>query len=342
LVLRTLSFEGFMIIVRSPLRISFAGGGTDLRAYYQDHPGAVCSMAINKYVYVTINNLSTFFPHRFRIAYSQTELTQDVSSIKHPIVKAALKMLPAFRGGIDISVMSDVPAGTGLGSSSTFTVSLLHALCAFQNKLTSKEELARNACQIEIDHLKEPIGKQDQYAAAFGGINLFHFNSNEQVEVQPIPLSSEAKQTLLDRLLLFYLGNNRQASEILKTHTANIPNKQSELLEMKEQALQVAQILTQPNDPNDYDELGKLLKRGWMLKKSLAPEVTNSEVDQAMEHALESGAIGGKLLGAGKTGFLLLYVPPNKKTAVRNALSIYKEVFFQPDELGSTLLYYTN
>ena len=204
-----------MIIVRSPLRISFAGGGTDMRGYYKEGYGAVCSMSINKYVYVTVNNLSAYFPHRLRIAYSQTELVQDAISIKHPIVREALKALN-IRGGLDINVMSDIPARTGMGSSSTFTVGLLHALHSFCNELVLKEEIAREASRLEIEVLNEPIGKQDQYAAAFGGLNLFRFYADERVACEPIPLSQETLEKLLQHLMLFFVGGSRNASSILK------------------------------------------------------------------------------------------------------------------------------
>lgn len=327
-----------MIIVRSPLRISFAGGGTDMRDYYREEFGAVCSMAINKYVYVTINNLSTYFPHRFRIAYSQTELVQDAHAIKHPIVRESFKSMNVH-GGIDINVMADIPAGTGMGSSSCFTVSLLHALHAFQHKLANKEHLAREASSLEIDVLKEPIGKQDQYAAAFGGINLFRFNANEQVGVEPLPMSEETRQRLVGNLMMFYLGGNRQASAILKDQTSNIGVNRAFLDKMRDQALEAAQILT---GARPLDDLGKLLYEGWALKKKLANGITNPEVDQALEMALDAGALGGKLLGAGGTGFLLFYVPKDRQDKVRRVLENYTEVHFQVDDLGSTLLYYGN
>jgi len=325
-----------MIIVRSPLRISFAGGGTDIRDYYQHGYGAVCSMAINKYVYVTVNNLSAYFPHRFRVAYSQTELVQDVASIKHPIVREALSKIP-LSGGIDVNVMADIPAGTGMGSSSTFTVSLLHALHSYENKLVSKEVLAREASHLEIDVLKEPIGKQDQFAAAFGGINLFRFHPNEQVSVEPLPMAAESKERLVSHLMMFYLGGNRQASKILAEQSSKSVSNRGCLDQMRDQALRAARILT---GEEPLEELGKLLLEGWLLKKRLAEGITNSEVDLVIEKALKAGAVGGKLLGAGGTGFLLFYVPPSSHDAVRVALSNYAEVHFDVDDLGSTLLYY--
>ncbi|MEW6058134.1 MAG: GHMP kinase [Bdellovibrionota bacterium] len=325
-----------MIIVRSPLRISFAGGGTDIPDYYRQGSGAVCSMAINKYVYVTINNLATYFPHRFRISYSQTELTQDATSVKHPIVREALKAMN-FNGGIDINVMADIPAGTGMGSSSAFTVSLLHALHAYRNELVAKEHLAREASRLEIEVLKEPIGKQDQYAAAFGGINFYRFDANEQVSVEPIPMSLEQRQKLMSHLMMFYLGGNREASKILKDQSSNLQVNRADLDRMRDQALQVAQILS---GARPLEELGTVLQEGWLLKKNLAKGITNSNVDSTMERALAAGAKGGKLLGAGGTGFLLFYVAPENHQAVRKALEGYAEVHFQVDDMGSTLLYY--
>ncbi len=326
-----------MIIVRSPHRISLAGGGTDLPDFYTNNQfGAVCSFAINRYVYVTINNLADYFPHRLRIAYSQTELTQDVQSIKHPIVREAMK-LKKLSGGIDINVMSDIPAGTGMGSSSSFTVCLLHAFNAFQNQLVSKEKIADEACRLEIEMLKEPIGKQDQYAAAFGGIHLYKFNSDGTTFVEPIPMSSENKKNLIDHFMLFYLGGNRASNSILKEQNLNTNKNTEALLEMRAQAIEVAQILT---SKPPYDSLGKLLKKGWDLKKTLAGGISNSDVDVAMQTAIDHGAIGGKLLGAGGTGFLLCYVKPENQASVRKALHMYKEIEFDVDPMGSTLLYY--
>lgn len=325
-----------MIIVRSPLRISFAGGGTDIKEYYSNGFGAVCSMAINKYVYVTVNDLATYFPHRFRIAYSQTELVQDAHSIKHPIVREALESMK-IHGGIDVNVMADIPAGTGMGSSSTFTVSLLHALHAFQNKLVSKEHLAAEASRLEIDILKEPIGKQDQYAAAFGGINLFKFHKNEQVSIEPLPMSKSSREELNGNLMMFYLGGNRNASAILKTQSSNLEANRAYLDQMRDQAIKAAEILSGRYPLRD---LGQLLLDGWKLKRGLAAGITNSDIDQAIEKALDAGALGGKLLGAGGTGFLLFFVPQDRQQAVRRTLESYAEVHFELDDLGSTLLYY--
>ena len=326
-----------MIIVRSPLRISLAGGGTDLRSFYKEKAGSVCSFAINKYVYVTVNNLSTFFPHRYRVSYSQTELTQNSESIKHPIVREALKFLDLQNGGIDINVMADIPAGTGMGSSSAFTVSLLHALHAMKGELVSKEVLAQEACYLEMDKLQEPIGKQDQYAASFGGLNLVRFFSNEQVEVRPLPVSELRKEEMLDHFLLFYMGGNRSASEILKEQTQNSKSNYSFLEKMSAQSDEVAKLIC---SKSSILEVGKLLNEGWNLKKNLASGVSNSTIDECMEKALKAGATGGKLLGAGGTGFLFFITTPEKKDSVRSALHFLSEVPFQFDSMGTSILYF--
>lgn len=338
-----------MIIVRSPLRISLAGGGTDLQKYYQTGLGAVCSFAINKYVYVTVNNLSSYFPHRLRVAYSQTELVQEVSNIKHPIVKAALEEMK-ITGGIDVNVMADIPAGTGMGSSSAFTVGLLQALYAFKQKLVDKERLASEACRLEIELLKEPIGKQDQYAAAFGGINLIRFHANERVEVEPLPLNAAFERFFLNHMMLFYLGGSRSAGDILKVQSANIANHLAQLDEMKTQAITTAEILLKSaralNQGGEsaafleLHELGPVLQRGWALKRSLASDISNQKIDEVMQKAYSAGAFGGKLLGAGGQGFVLLFVPPEKRTSVGSALTEYREVEIGMDHMGSTLLYY--
>ncbi len=326
-----------MIIVRSPHRISLAGGGSDLPEFFQKHEfGAVCNFSINRYVYVTINNLADYFPHRIRIAYSQTELTQDVDSIKHPIVREALKMLK-LSGGIDINVMSDIPAGTGMGSSSAFTVSLLHALNAFKNQLISKEKLAQEACRLEIDLLNEPYGKQDQYVAAFGGINLFRFNADGSASIEPIPMAQENKKNLLDHLMLFYLGGNRAGAAILKEQNSNTLKNIDSLKEIRSQAIEVAQILA---GKPPFDSLGKLLKKGWDLKKSLAGSISNAGVDLTIHKAVDAGAIGGKLLGAGGTGFLLFYVKPEYQESVRQSMKEYREIQFEMDPMRTSLLYY--
>jgi D-glycero-alpha-D-manno-heptose-7-phosphate kinase len=326
-----------MIIVRAPFRISLAGGGTDLRDFYKNYEfGAVCSFTINRYIYVTINDLADYFPHRIRVAYSKTELTQNVNEIQHPIVREALKDMQ-IKGGIDINIMADIPAGTGLGSSSTFTVALLHALSLFKNKIPQKEFLAAKACELAMDRLNEPCGKQDQYASAYGGFNYFKFFSDERVESNPIPISKDIKKQLKDRFYLFYLGGNRLSDTLLKTQAQNVSKNENALKKMRDQASDLTQILT-GNRP--LDELGEILHEGWILKKSLADGMTNLEIDKVYEKAIKAGALGGKLLGAGGTGFLLFYVRPEQGYKVMEALSSYKKIDFDFDLNGSHLLYY--
>jgi D-glycero-alpha-D-manno-heptose-7-phosphate kinase len=301
-------------------------------------------MAINKYVYVTVNNLSSYFPHRLRISYSQTELTQDVSAIRHPIVREALKTMD-IHGGIDINVMADIPAGTGMGSSSAFTVSLLHALHSFRNTLVSKEALARQASELEIEKLGEPIGKQDQYASAFGGLNLFRFMANEQVAVDPLPLSATAESRLMERLLLFYLGGERKASGILQEQKSNLESGSRSveaLHQLREQALRSAKVIAGAQTGSDLDELGDIMKEGWVLKKTLASGVSTSIVDEAVCACEKAGARGARLLGAGGTGFLLVYAAPEHHQNIRKTMDHFKEIRFQTDHMGSTLLYYGN
>ena len=327
-----------MIIIRTPLRISLAGGGTDLPRYYQTGQGAVCSIAIDKYIYITINNLSHFFPHRYRIAYSKTELIQSFDEIHHPIVRESLRHLNLKSGGIDISVMADIPAGTGLGSSSAFTVGLMHGLFSFQGKISSKELIAKEASNLEINILKEPIGKQDHYASAFGGINLIHFFKDEEVRVDPLPLSEEKRNTLLKNMMLFYLGGTRSASQILKKQNSSIHENIDTLNKMRDQAIRLSQVLT---ENKNLDEAGEILRKGWELKKTLSENISNSEVDQKIETSIRAGAIGGKLLGAGGSGFLLLYVPEKHQKAVAKALPEHNPIPFKVDTLGSSLLYYS-
>ncbi len=328
-----------MIIVKTPLRISFAGGGTDLASYYQHDFGAVCSMAINKYIYISVNSLASYFPHRFRVAYSKTELVQDVQSIAHPIVRTALQELKFDEGGIDINVMADVPAGTGMGSSSAFTVALTHALYCAKGKLLGKEAIAREACRLEIDVLKAPIGKQDHYASAYGGINLLSFYPDEQVRVDPLPISQARRDQLLGNLAFFYLGGERSASGILEKQKANVQQLMKPLDVMREQAVRAAKVIQE----GDLDELGEILREGWNLKRSLAEGITNPRIEEMMNRGLAAGALGGKLLGAGGTGFLLFYVRPEKREQLHRAFEgLMAPIPFNVDTQGTSLLHYGN
>lgn len=293
-----------MIITRTPFRISFVGGGTDLPDFYRVEPGAVVSTAINKYMYIVLNKR---FDDTIRVSYSKTEIVKAAEEIQHPIVREALKLVGITKG-VEIVSIADIPAGTGLGSSSSFTVGLLSALYAYKGILKSAEELARDACEIEIDMVGEPIGKQDQYIAAYGGFRYTQFNTDETVFTEPIICSKVNRQKLSQNLLLFYTGDTREARNILKEQTANAKqaDKLACLRKMRDLAFELNQ---QFNNNCSPDVLGEFLHKGWMLKKQLASGISDDRIDKYYEKAIRAGALGGKILGAGGGGFLLLYCP---------------------------------
>ena len=322
-----------MIITKTPMRVSFAGGGSDLPEFYRHYTGAVTSMAIKKYMYITINKR---FDNTTRVSYSETEIVDSVDKIKHPIVKACLQKV-GIEGGIEITSVADIPKGTGLGSSSSFTVGLLNALYAFQGKLKSAENLAQEACRIEIDVLKEPIGKQDQYICAYGGLQFIQFNKDESVFVNPIICSKNTKEQLCKNLLMFYTGITREASEILteqKQNTLNDGKKQETLKKMVELAVELRDALYN----NNLSKWGSLLHKGWLYKKKLASNITNPAVEDYYEKAINAGAVGGKLLGAGGGGFLLFYCEPEKQDNIRKALNL-RELPIQLEQQGSKIIY---
>jgi len=324
-----------MIISRTPFRVSFAGGGTDLREFYGKEYGAVLSAAINKYIYITVNSLSRFYDHKIIVKYSQTELVKDVEEIKHPVVRAALKMLK-MEGSIEITSMADIPAKTGLGSSSSFTVGLLNALYAFQGKRVSPERLAEEACEIEIEILKEPIGKQDQYIAAYGGINYIQFNKDESVFVEPVISSREVINEFNKNLMIFYTGMTRDSKSVLGEQQKSTKDKFEELRKMRQLAIEIKEIL---NEGKNLDKIGEILNEEWRLKKSLTQNISNDIIDEYYQKALDAGALGGKLLGAGGGGFILLYVEPQNQHKVRQRLNDLEELSFSFEPRGSTIIY---
>ena len=321
-----------MIISRTPFRVSFAGGGTDLAAFYRETNGAVTSTTIDKYMYITVN---TRFDDTIRVSYRKTETVSNVEELEHPIVREALKLTGILRG-IEITSMADMPAGTGLGSSSSFTVGLLHALYAWQGKFRSAEQLAAEASHIEIDLLGEPIGKQDQYAAAYGGLNLIRFNEDDTVFVDPIICPPERRRTLFDNLQFFYTGGTRSASAILKQQQKSTSARMDFLTRMRAQADEIREVLI---DGRDLDIFGELLHAGWQLKRQITGGISNSEIDGWYEKAREAGAIGGKLLGAGGGGFLAFYVKPEKQRHVREVLQELRQVRFNYEPQGSKIVY---
>lgn len=323
-----------MIISRTPLRISFFGGGTDIKDFYEKEGGAVLSAAIDKYIYATVNKK---FDDQIRISYSKTEIVAAIDEVKHELVREAMKHTGIVKG-IEITTISDIPShGTGLGSSSTFTVGILHALHAYRGEHISAETLAKEACMIEIDMVKEPIGKQDQYIAAYGGLQFIQFNKDGSVYIDPIVCSSEMKEELQNYLMLFYTGMTRRASTILSEQKANSSNnKLSELRSLKALAYEAKRMLERGRS---MEEFGRLLDEGWKIKRTLASGISNNEIDQMYGIAKKAGALGGKIAGAGGGGFLLLCVPENRRESVRNALSGLKEVRLKIEPQGSKIIH---
>lgn len=321
-----------MIISRTPLRISFAGGGTDLSAFYKNQPGAVTSTAINKHIYVTINKK---FDNRIRVSYSKTENVEHVDELHHGLVREAMK-LTGLECGVEITTIADIPSrGTGLGSSSSLTVGLLNALYAYQGIMKSRLTLAKEACQIEIDILGEPIGKQDQYIAAYGGIQHIQFNPDESVYVDPVICSPKTKQALEKHMLLFYTGITRKASKILTKQIKNTGKKAENLIKMKELSEKVRDSICK----NKVHDVGKFLHQGWLYKKELASGISNPIIDEYYEKALSVGALGGKILGAGGGGFLLIFCEPKNQERVKRALKELPVVPIKLEPQGSKIIY---
>ncbi len=324
-----------MILSRTPFRVSFFGGGTDLRSYYSHGYGAVLSTTIQKYVYALVNER---FDGKLRVTYSIMELVENAEELQHELVKEALKLI-GINNGVEITTMADVPGrGTGIGSSSSTTIGVLNALWAYKGIGKSAESLAKEACRIEIDMLGKPIGKQDQYAAAYGGLNYIQFNRDETVRVYPIRMPEEAKKELEENLMLFYTGIARKSETILKEQNESTPNKLEFLDQMREQAGRMRRCL-EHGSPDDLDEFGEELHRGWQLKKRLASGITLDVIDRYYEAAVREGAIGGKICGAGGGGFLLLYCHKERQNSVRKALEELKEVEFKFSQEGSKIIY---
>lgn len=327
-----------MIISRTPLRISFVGGGTDIKQYYSRSEGAVLSTSINKYIYVAVKRQHDFVEYKYRINWSKTEFRNSIDEIEHPIVRVALKLLNVTFP-IEITTFSDVPAGTGLGSSSTFTVGLLHALYALKGQLITKFELARQAAEIEIEILKRNIGKQDHFAASYGSFNVFKFLNDESVSVEPVFYKSEIVNELENNLLMFYTKIKRDASLILKSQI-NVTNEKFETLtKMKELIPKLRAVFSGDLELKTF---GNILHEGWLLKKSITNSVSNSNIDNYYQTAIKAGARGGKLLGAGGGGFLLFYAEQDKQQNVIDSLSDLYQFDFKFDNAGSRITYYDN
>lgn len=324
-----------MIISRTPLRMSFVGGGSDLPVFYRKHGGAVVSTAINQYVYITVNPK---FDQGIRVSYSRTEEASKVDRIRHPLVREALK-LTGIQGGIEITSVADIPAkGTGLGSSSSFTVGLLHALHAHSERHASAEQLARECCEIEIERCQEPIGKQDQYAAAYGGLNHIRFLPDDSVIVEPIICKRETLAQMQDRMLVFYTGLTRSASEVLRRQQTSLRGGRKKQNAMK-RMVQLADELKVQLQRNNAEALGEIIHENWELKRSLSEGISNSQIDDWYSKARAAGAQGGKLLGAGSGGFLMFYAPQEQHGAITRALSDLRRMNFRFEPQGSKIIF---
>jgi D-glycero-alpha-D-manno-heptose-7-phosphate kinase len=327
-----------MIISRTPFRLSFFGGGTDYPVFYREHGGGVLSTTINKYCYITCRHLPPFFDHKFRIRYSTREETQTVDEIKHPSVRECLKFLQVV-DGVELVHTSDIPAMSGIGSSSAFTVGFLNALYALKGKMTSKRQLAYEAIHIEQEILGEHVGSQDQVAAAFGGFNHIRFSPNGTVEVHPVTISQERVDRLQECLMLCFTGFSRVANDIAVEQVRVTANRTRELEAMRQMVDEALAILNR--DSGDLDDFGRLLHESWCLKRSLTTKITNDQIDSIYATARGAGAIGGKLCGAGGGGFMQLFVPPERQARVKEALKGLLIVPFRFESLGSHIVFYS-
>lgn len=321
-----------MIITRTPFRISFSGGGSDLSVFYEKHGGCVISTTIDKYMYISLH--PAFHSDEIILKYSKTETVKDYSEIEHQYYRYILDYFKI--NGVEITSTADMPTGTGMGSSSAFTVGLLLALNTYESKFVSKEYLASTACEMEIEGIKQPIGKQDQYAAAYGGLNYYEFQKDGAVMVYPIIMDKWRKRRLEENLMLFYVGGKHSAGEILKEQGKNVISGEREKNQLR--MCELTRILRDELNNGNIDALGDIMHENWQLKKTLASNISNSEIDEIYDVARDYGACGGKLLGAGGGGFILLYVPLEKQDDLREKLKL-KNIKFHFDLHGSMVLY---
>lgn len=326
-----------MIITRTPFRISFFGGGTDYPDWYRENGGAVLATTIDKYCYISCRSLPPFFEHKHRIVYSHIENVQDIEEIKHPAVRNIFSWAKVTNG-LEIHHDGDLPARSGLGSSSSFTVGLVHALYGMHGQMVSKHRLATDAIHIEQNLIGESVGSQDQISAAYGGFNLIEFHRDNSFDVSPVMLSNARKSELHSHLMLCFTGFSRIANEIAKSKIQNFQNREMELLSIRSMVDGALEIL---NDKTiSIEEFGGLLDRSWQFKKSLSDKVSSPEIDEIYAAARKAGAIGGKILGAGGGGFMLLFARPEKHAAIRAALSNLVHVEFNFDDSGSRVVLY--
>jgi D-glycero-alpha-D-manno-heptose-7-phosphate kinase len=325
-----------VIISRTPFRVSLVGGGSDLAQYYRARPGSVVAMGIKQYMYVTVNKR---FDSSVRVSYTKTEIVKRPCDLEHALIREALKMVGVC-GGVEITTIADLPAGIGLASSSTVTVGVLNALYAYTGKHVSAEQLARQACEIEIEILKKPIGKQDQYLAAYGGFQHVRFNPDETVEVNPIICAPETSRLMIDRMMLFYTGMQRSADSVLSEAKRRI-NSNGHVKASIDQMVWLSEELRSQLLRNEAAHIGDILARAWELKKRMGSKVTNGRLDRLYGQAVRAGAEGGKVLGAGGGGCLLLHVPPKSQGRVRRVMceAGLVEVPFAIEPEGSKIIY---
>jgi len=325
-----------MVISRTPFRISFFGGGTDYPAWYRKNGGMVLATTINKYCYLNVRFYPPFFGNKYRIAYSRIENCKTIDQIIHPSVRETLKFLKIHQG-VEIHHDGDLPARSGLGSSSAFTVGLLHAVYALKGHMPSKQKLAKDSIYLEQKVLKETVGSQDQILASYGGFNLITFHKDRQISLKPITIPSKRIKELQNHLMLFYTGIARTASDIAKSYVGNIKDKEKQLDYMQELVTKAFELI---NSRQDIQKLGKLLNDFWQIKRSLSTSVSNPKIDKLYQRALSCGALGGKLLGAGGGGFILLFVPQSHQAKVKKEFSKLIHVPFKFEHEGSQIIFY--
>lgn len=325
-----------MIISRTPFRVSFVGGGTDLPAFYESDEGKVISCAINKYLYVVVKRQLGIVEHKYRINWSKVEFADSIDEIEHPIVREALRLLE-IDFPIEITTFAEVPANTGLGSSSTFAVGLLHALYAICGRYVSKAELASQAAKIEIDILNRPIGRQDHYAASYGNLNIFTFNNDHSVNVDPVFYKAEILDEIENSLMMFYTKIKRSSTSILSEQSQKAELNKGTLKQMRDLVNPLRDLFV---SPMDHEAFGAILDKGWQLKKSQTPLISSDEIDGYYNRAIMAGATGGKLLGAGGGGFLLLCAKPEQAGEIRKVMEPLFELPFKLDFVGTRISYY--
>jgi len=326
-----------MIISRTPFRISFFGGGTDFPAWYEENSGAVLSTTIDKYCYISCRILPPFFKYKHRIVYSKQEIVDEIDEIIHPAVRETLRFMN-IKAGLEIHHDGDLPARSGLGSSSSFTVGLLHALYALKGEMVTKKRLALESIHIEQEMINEHVGSQDQVAAAFGGFNKITFNGNHNIDVVPIVISDKKLQNFQSHLMLFFTGFQRNASEVEEKKIKQIKKKKAILGLMHNMVDEAIKIL---NEGDDISDFGKMLHENWKLKKTLSGDVSTDIIDDIYDTAMNNGAIGGKILGAGRGGFMLFFVKPEDQDRLRISLSDLLYVPFRFDTTGSQIIFYS-